>query len=151
MDKKTLFRMRLDGHTYQEIANRFGVTRQYVQQVISPSQYTRKRVVKRYDGKCANCGLIVGISGHVHHKGCNIIEHYNSIENLVLLCPTCHRKAHSLPEVSTEIVSIEMPTYGPCLCCGHGPWVPRKPQRPVICPHCKSKRWDKGRIREAGR
>lgn len=31
-----------------------------------------------------------------------------------------------------------------CKACGHA-WYPRSPERPRICPKCKSARWDIGR------
>ncbi len=31
-----------------------------------------------------------------------------------------------------------------CLLCGHR-WYPRTPERPLVCPKCKSARWELGR------
>jgi predicted Zn-ribbon and HTH transcriptional regulator len=36
-----------------------------------------------------------------------------------------------------------------CKLCGHK-WFPRTPARPLICPTCKSARWDIGRVRATG-
>ena len=33
-----------------------------------------------------------------------------------------------------------------CLRCGHGPWWPRKPTRPRVCPACRSPWWDRPRL-----
>jgi DNA-directed RNA polymerase subunit RPC12/RpoP len=37
---------------------------------------------------------------------------------------------------------IELPSLR-CLRCGWGPWIPRSAKRPDVCPHCKSRVWDK--------
>lgn len=35
-----------------------------------------------------------------------------------------------------------------CRCrCGHE-WLPRRGERPTVCPHCKSPRWDKPKMYE---
>lgn len=35
---------------------------------------------------------------------------------------------------------------GPCQICGHGPWIPRKPCRPKMCPKCKRRNWDQSAV-----
>jgi hypothetical protein len=42
--------------------------------------------------------------------------------------------------MSDEVPVIRQHT---CLCCGHR-WFPRTPDRPRICPQCKTARWDIG-------
>lgn len=88
--------MRLDGMTYEAIAKAKGITRQRVQQLISPPPQIRKYIVEKADGLCEDCGILVGNSGHIHHEG-NNGENYNDIENLKLLCISCHRAYHPLP------------------------------------------------------
>ena len=85
--------MRLDGESYQAIADKAGISRQRVQQLLSPPSYVRKLVKKRANDKCQKCGLLLGQSGHVHHVG-NKEEDYNDVDNLLYLCPSCHRKEH---------------------------------------------------------
>ena len=84
---------RFAGLTYGQIAGKLGISRQRVQQLISPPSYIRQLIVDRARGKCQICGLQVNGSGHVHHKSC-IGEDYNDTENLQLLCVSCHRKQH---------------------------------------------------------
>ena len=43
-DKLKAFAMRLDGYMFQEIADEFGVTRQYIQQMFSDETTGRKKV-----------------------------------------------------------------------------------------------------------
>jgi len=94
MDKKKLLELRLKGMTYQAIANEAGVSRQRIQQLLSPPEAVRVYVVNKYHGCCKECGLLVGNTGHIHHEGGNE-ENYNDIENLELLCISCHRIKHS--------------------------------------------------------
>ena len=97
MDKKQMLTLRLEGRTYEYIANKAGVTRQRVQQLLSPPKAIRDFVVAKYNGYCGTCGLYVGDSGHVHHNPSNGEENYNDIENLELLCISCHRSKHPVP------------------------------------------------------
>lgn len=87
--------MRLNGRTYEYIAGKAGVSRQRIQQLLSPPSSIRKYIIKKYNGCCDDCGIFVGKSGHVHHKPANGEEDYNDIENLQLLCLSCHRIEHS--------------------------------------------------------
>ena len=93
MDRKEVLRLRLDGETYQSIADKTEVSRQRIQQILSPPAAIRKLIVARAEGRCQGCGIKVGKSGHVHHIG-NTGEDYHDIDNLKLLCISCHRKAH---------------------------------------------------------
>jgi len=101
MDKKKLLELRLKGMTYQAIANEVGVSRQRIQQLLSPPEAVRVYVVNKYHGCCKECGLLVGNTGHIHHIGGNE-ENYNDIENLELLCMSCHRVKHSIGAVETS-------------------------------------------------
>jgi len=103
VSKHAMLIMRLDGYTYQEIANKAGVSRQRVQQLLSPPQVIRNIAYKRASGRCQSCGVLVGKSGHVHHMGSNGGEEdYNDVDNLQLLCLSCHRKIHVTPVRANE-------------------------------------------------
>lgn len=86
--------MKLDGLTYEAVAKAFSISRQRVQQILEPPVQIRNAVIRRAEGKCENCGIMVGYGGHVHHLNGNDLE-YSDISNLQLLCPTCHRWIHS--------------------------------------------------------
>ena len=92
--------LRLEGRTYKYISNIAGISRQRVQQLLSPPPQIRNFIVEKYKGYCADCGLYVGRSGHVHHDNSDN-EDYNDIEKLELLCISCHRKAHKIPSKLT--------------------------------------------------
>lgn len=94
MNKLEMLHLRLEGLTYQEIAVRAGISRQRVQQLLSPPTAVRNYVVEKYGGKCKSCGIYVGTSGHVHHTDSSVLEDYNDMDNLELLCLGCHRRAH---------------------------------------------------------
>ena len=107
MDKKKLLQLRLEGMTYQAIATEVGVSRQRIQQLLSPPTSIREFVVNKFSGRCNRCGIIVGLSGHVHHKGDLNEESYSDINSLELLCLGCHRKTHkSTPKQSKKVKSI---------------------------------------------
>ena len=89
-----MIQLRLDGYSYAEIATRTGLSRQRIQQIVSPPPYVRQLIVAKFAGLCARCGLIVGKSGHVHHKD-GAQEDFNDVDNLELLCRGCHRRAHA--------------------------------------------------------
>ena len=97
--KKGMLIMKLEGHTYREIAVKAGVSVPRVQQLLSPPRAVRNIVYKRANGKCQSCGILVrGRSGHIHHAGNhNEEEDYNDVDNLQLLCPSCHKTAHLPP------------------------------------------------------
>jgi len=54
----------------------------------------RDAVVLRAGGRCEKCNVVVGKSGHVHHKRMKA-KHHNHLRNLLLVCPSCHMKLHS--------------------------------------------------------
>jgi len=101
--------MRLQGHAYAVIGDKLGVSRQRIQQIIGPPRETREIVCTRSKGRCVDCNLRVGISGHIHHRnGIGVaLDDYNDIDNLVLLCIPCHLRAHNPRTVGP-----------PCVICG---------------------------------
>ena len=152
MEKTELLKLRLDGLTYEQIGLRAGISRQRVQQLLSPPFSIRKFIVEKYQGKCSRCGIYVGKSGHVHHNGDNP-ETYNDIENLELLCLGCHRKAHN-PEITKGAKEYARTKYTEapsrpitgimltCQRCGHT-WLRRNLEHlPAQCPHCKNAYWN---------
>ena len=106
--RQEILEKRLDGMTYEAIGKSMNLSRQRVQQLISPPKEIRDLVVNRASGRCEKCGILVGRSGHCHHIG-NLIEDYNDTDNLQLLCISCHHKAHhltKLPIRKTKSLSI---------------------------------------------
>lgn len=89
-----MLNLRLDGLTYSQIAQQAGLSRQRIQQILSPPSDIRKMVVEKYKGRCADCGLLVPRQGHVHHENSDSVEDYQDIPNLCLLCVSCHRRRH---------------------------------------------------------
>lgn len=63
----------------------------------APQDEYRKLAIEFYGYECSVCGCTEGIL-HVHHINNN---HYDDrIENLVVLCPSCHAKAHFVQDDS---------------------------------------------------
>lgn len=98
-----MLRLKLEGHTYQYIATEAGVSRQRIQQLLSPPVAIRNQVIKKHHGKCANCGLLVGIKGDIHHKGAEE-ETYDDLMSLELLCKSCHRIEHNVTERNHQAI-----------------------------------------------
>ena len=96
MTKQEMLYLKLQGQTYRAIGKLAGISRQRVQQLLAPPRAIREIVVKRVNGLCQRCQLYVGKSGHVHHKGSTTEEDFNDLDNLELLCPSCHRNEHPI-------------------------------------------------------
>jgi hypothetical protein len=103
--------MRLEGRTYLEIGRELRVSRQRAQQILEPPAVIRAAVVDRDGGLCRGCGLIVGKSGHIHHRGSTGLapETYQDLANLILLCISCHRGEHLTPRVHSP--KVKAPTH----------------------------------------
>ena len=86
--------MRLDGRSYAEIGAELGISRQRVQQILSPPTAIRDMVRRAAKDRCQGCGVIVGKSGHVHHRDSTNGDTYSQLDNLQLLCRSCHWYAH---------------------------------------------------------
>ncbi|KKN34504.1 hypothetical protein LCGC14_0792990 [marine sediment metagenome] len=128
---------RLSGMTYAQIGKELGISRQRVQQLVSPPKAVRDLVVSRANGECERCSIRVGRSGQVHHSNASNGDTFNEIENLQLLCIPCHLIAHS-PNPPQGIVELT------CLRCDYQ-WHPRSNEKPVRCPKCGSPYWDRER------
>ncbi len=84
------------GKTYSEIGDNLGISRQRVQQLVSVPDNLREQIEEHYKGLCMLCGREVKGNGHIHHIRPKI--RFNSIENLELLCISCHRIVHAKPK-----------------------------------------------------
>mgnify|MGYP003151554010 CR=1 FL=1 len=96
--RKKAFEKRLIGLTYAKIGMELGVSRQRVQQWLSPPSVIRNSVHIRAGGQCDECGIELNKGGHVHYIGgddYNIASNPSPhIRNLQWLCGTCHRRKH---------------------------------------------------------
>ena len=63
----------------------------------------RKLAFEHYDPVCAHCGFGVPMVLEVCHIDGN--RQNNAIENLVILCPTCH-KMHDIDLIGTETILV---------------------------------------------
>ena len=67
-------------------------------QIVTESSTLKKRLLQEgyFNYKCYKCNNTTWfdrpIPLELHHKDCN--HHNNNLENLVLLCPTCHKYEH---------------------------------------------------------
>ncbi len=140
-----MIELRVDGFTYADIAKRAGVSRQRVQQLIAPPPGIRAIIIAKYNNRCFKCGVYVGASGHVHHEGSTNGDDYNDIENLLLLCPSCHRKAHGSSAVIDKCPDASKLLQGSqrylhhCLRCDYE-WL-SKLQYPQQCACCSNRYW----------
>ena len=106
MIRNDMILLKLQGRTYQDIAELVGVTRQRIQQFLRPNLATRQIVRARANGYCERCGVLAK-RGHIHHLPTTNYE-FDNTANLEYLCLSCHRKQHPSPRVSLV-----------CAVCGH--------------------------------
>ena len=100
--------MRREGLTYQQIADKFLISRQRVQQCVSPPRSTREIIELKYGDKCNDCGIQLRGSGHLHHEG-NTDEDYNDVGNLILLCVSCHLRVHRAANKESHLLHLQCP------------------------------------------
>jgi len=97
VDKNLMQLMHNHGYTYEEIGKRLGVSRQRVHQLITGYKNFGKRKgrIKKYWYKMKNpqCELCHRNTFVLHHVDGN--NKNDAIENLMLLCPSCHTDVHS--------------------------------------------------------
>ena len=119
---------RLEGKTYQQIARELGISRQRVQQLISPPRDIRDLVSERAGGKCEECGILPR-DPHIHHKGAVGLgpDIYNDAINLQLLCASCHRKAHPATTSAATAKRVRQPRREAA----------GDDQPPITCLHCQ--------------
>ena len=77
-------------HTYAQIAEIMGVTRQRAQHLVRPNPLVYAIVVNRADGMCQSCFQLID-RGQVHHRLIDSIE-FNHPDNLLWVCAVCHPK-----------------------------------------------------------
>lgn len=83
--------MWLTGMTFTDIAKEMGVSRQWVQEMLTPPPALRKATYARAQGKCQVCGMHLGRNAHYHSEPTGPIEDFS--KPLVMLCCACHRQA----------------------------------------------------------
>ena len=66
-DKIEVFKMRLDGFTYQEIAEKFGVSKQYINQML-------QNVISERRNKAVNKIVYPNIANWLKDNDCSISE-----------------------------------------------------------------------------
>ena len=87
-------RLRLEGLTYGAIGEQVGLTGSRVAQLLAPPPPTRRGLYRRAQGHCQGCGIALGLmSGQAHMPGLDH-EEFTPAMKLLLLCPSCHRRAH---------------------------------------------------------
>ena len=137
---------RLQGLTYQAIATTMKLSRQRVQQLVSPPLAIRQLVQSRAHGCCEHCGIVTGRAGHIHHRQATGLmpDQFNDLENLQLLCARCHREAHGSPPLRPDRPRTQtapaLDAMYHCLRCG-ADWLPRHQRLPKRCPRCVSLNW----------
>jgi len=68
-------------------------------------QGQRLKALKRDNYTCQKCGLKMSKKTgafHVHHKIPFLTSFNNSFDNLVTLCPSCHRKEDAIKEMKNK-------------------------------------------------
>ena len=57
VNRKDVIKMYRSGMTYAAIAEKVGVSRQRIQQIVRPSAPIYRKLQQRAKGKCENCGI----------------------------------------------------------------------------------------------
>ena len=109
------FQLRLRGWTYSRIAEELHLSRQRIQQLVSPAPSVQFAIASHARGLCEKCGVFVGFRGHIHHRLTfgNSVDSFSDVNNLQLLCVSCHRKAHGLKvKVVNSMIGRELRRRG---------------------------------------
>jgi DNA-binding CsgD family transcriptional regulator len=93
--KEQMRDMLLTGLTYREIGEKCGISRQRVEQLLSPPWKLAAFIRSRAAGKCEVCGVILR-HGHLHHINNDNLtpDQFNDLVNIKYLCLSCHRREH---------------------------------------------------------
>ena len=89
--------LRLDGQSCITIARTLGLSRQRVQQMLTPPAAIRDHVIRAAKGRCAGCGIICGRHGQTHDTrttGTMACDEYDDLAVLEWRCASCHRGVH---------------------------------------------------------
>ena len=102
LSREEMLDLRIEGNSFQRIAEEAGITRQAVSLILTPPVEVRDSIYQKHDDRCAHCGLrvitrgkdvIKNVSGQLHNtKGGDL--NWNTPETLILLCASCHRIEH---------------------------------------------------------
>lgn len=93
-NRQAALNLRLEGYTYQAIADQLGISRTRAQQLVTPPTAVKRVIEDRHDFRCAYCQLFVGRQGDVHQIDYQDGDHYDDLSKLTLLCRSCHKLAH---------------------------------------------------------
>lgn len=89
---RLMAQMREDGKSYQEIADEFGISRQYVQQIVGPDPILREFVLDLDGRRCRACGKGEDEARlDIHH-----LKYEPSLDHMITLCMKCHRTVEQL-------------------------------------------------------
>jgi DNA-binding CsgD family transcriptional regulator len=87
--------MKRQGYPYAAIGQALGISRQRVQQLLSPPADARAQVLARCARHCEACGIGPGVHLHLHHVSYHASPRtYHDPQNLQALCVPCHNRAH---------------------------------------------------------
>ena len=102
LSREEMLDLRIEGNSFQRIADEAGITRQAVSLILTPPVDVRDSIYHRHDDRCAHCGLRVitrtegttkNVAGQLHNtRGGDL--NWNTPETLILLCASCHRIEH---------------------------------------------------------
>jgi hypothetical protein len=91
LDSLEIIRLKQQGKSYRVIGLLAGVSRQRIQQILSPSQDTKNKLVRYAKGKCSKCGKYIGSSGQAHHRKYKVSDNLHDFD---YLCTSCHIREH---------------------------------------------------------
>lgn len=111
-DVTQMLSLRQEGFSYAAIGQKFEISRQRVQQILSYAYEGYKEMVRqRANGRCEICGLPEDEHCRkltYHHKE-PITEGYNKPDNILLVCISCHRVLH-IGQVVRRATRRQQPT-----------------------------------------
>lgn len=95
--RSEIYKLWASGLSYRAIGKKVGITRQRVQQIVRPKPEILRTVRARTKDLCEGCGIYLRLGdGHLHHAILSqLASEFNDPNNLLYLCRSCHRLAHS--------------------------------------------------------
>ena len=96
IDRETAFRLAfVECQTFTEIAEKYGVSKQRIQQLVSAPPAIRKFVHENSKKVCRECGAPVVLRDmQVHEQGAGLVDNYDNISMLICMCRDCHVTEH---------------------------------------------------------